>query len=387
MMEIEQLWKEIDQHIPRLGEEEVPLLEAFGRILSQEPCSTVDQPPLDQSSVDGYALPERGPFRLIGNQVAGQNAGVRLEPGQAVRILTGAVVPEGAFAVIKQEDSSVDGGLVQTTSLVAAGENIRRKGDVLKKGTPVLPPGQQISPGAIGLLASSGIGAVRVICRARVLHMVTGDEIIAAGTPLKSGQIYDSNGPMMAALLRQRGVQQFQQIHLGDSPEEIGNAVAAFDGNLLLISGGSGPGDRDHTVTALEAAGFQIHASRLNSRPGKPLIFATRGAQVAFGLPGNPLSHFVCYQAFVRRALDRLEGFPVSNLIAAELQGTLPENGDGRRTWLPGVLEVGRARPLTWRHSGDLTPLAHANALILLGSDQSVRSDPSARSTQVLPLP
>ena len=409
MIEIEQLWGEIDRLTNQLGFEEVALTGACRRVLAREACATADQPPFDQSAVDGYAIAGSGlePFHLAGSQVAGQSSGRRLEPGEAVRILTGAVVPEGAFAVIKQEDCTLldqgeIGERVSASIDIGPGSNIRRKGGVFKTGTSVLSSGTLITSGAIGLLAASGIASVAVVRRPRVLHLATGDEIVPAGTPLKSGQIHDSNGPMIAALLMERGLPpwQLRQVRLGDSSDEIGEAVAGFDGDLLLISGGSGPGDRDHTQRVLETEGFTIHASRLNSRPGKPLIFASRGRQIAFGLPGNPLSHFVCYHAFVRRVLDRLEGLPSPPLISAQLAGPVEDTGDGRRTWLPGLLETTaegrRVRPLAWKHSGDLTPLAQANALILLGTpDRTDQSDPTDRSdsspvcnsVEVLPLP
>jgi molybdopterin molybdotransferase len=406
MMEIEQLWSEIDRLTSRLGCEEIALSGACGRTLAQEARSSADQPPFDQSAVDGYALAASGQsqpahYRLVGQQPAGQGGGRPLNEGEAVRILTGAVVPEGAFAVVKQEDCrlSGDGNLVEPPANISQGAFIRRAGEVLKMGEPVLSPGTLITPGSIGLLAASGIGSLAVVRLPSVLHVITGDEIIVAGHPLKSGQIYDSNGPMIAALLEERGVAagQIRQFWIKDSSAEIAAAIAGFDGDLLLISGGSGPGDRDHTLSVLKREGFTIHASQLNSRPGKPLIFATRGGQIAFGLPGNPLSHFVCYHAFVRRVLDRLQGLAPPPLIATRLAEPLLEMGDGRRTWLPGILESTserhQVRALAWKHSGDLTPLARANALILLGaapSYPSVASDQSARSgipVEVLSLP
>ena len=382
MIEIEQLWNEIDLRAAALPEEQVALAEALGRVLAAEALSTSDQPPFDQSAVDGYAVAGKSPYRIVGEQVAGQFGGDPLQAGQAVRILTGAVVPEGAEAVAKQEECTLAGEWVETSAMTF-GANIRRRGGVLRLGERVLDVGEVITAGAIGLLAGAGIGRASVRCRPKVLHLVTGDELVAAGEPLRQGKIHDANGPMIAALLRQREISQLGQVWLGDSSQRIAAAVANFEGDLLLISGGSGPGDRDHTLQALGQAGFEIHASRLNSRPGKPLIFATRGKQVAFGLPGNPLSHFVCYHAFVRRALDRMEGFATAALVSAKLEESILEVGDGRRTWLPGVLHGERVRALVWRHSGDLTPLAEANALILLDGMDTV----DAMDCAVLALP
>lgn len=390
MIEIEHLWNEIDLRTNLLGCEDIALARAVGRVLAREVCSAVDQPPFDQSAVDGYALSSLGPgrFRLAGERAAGEGGGHSLKNGETFRVLTGAVVPEGALAVVKQEDCMIREEGVEIAGVVPGGAHIRVRGDVVKMGERILSSGMVVTPGALGLLAASGVSSVGVVCHPRVLHLITGDEIVATGEALKPGQIHDSNGPMIRALLSARGI-PLKQLHLRDSSAQIAAAVAAFDGDVLLISGGSGPGDRDHTLPVLEHAGFKIHASRINSRPGKPLIFASRGNQIAFGLPGNPLSHFVCYHAFVRRALDRLEGFPPPALIPSRLKEPVEQIGDGRRTWIPGVLEMTGAghevRPLAWKHSGDLIPIAIANALILMNADNASAS--SGALVDVLCLP
>jgi molybdopterin molybdotransferase len=381
MMEIEQLWNLIDQNVSRLGEEIVALASAHGRVLAQDARAIADQPPFDQSAMDGFAISGSGPnFKIIGHQAAGQIGRFRLSSNEAVRVLTGAVIPEGAESVLKQEDCTLQGDFVEANVPILPGAFIRKRGSSRRAGQLVLAAGKRINAGAIGLLAATGFGEVAVTRRPKILHLVTGDELLPPGSALMPGQIHDSNGPMIASLLKERGLYstEVEQRRLPDSASGIAEAICQFNGNLLLISGGSGPGDRDHTLSSLEQHGFRVNASRINSRPGKPLIFATRDSQVAFGLPGNPLAHFVCYHAFVRRALDQMEGLPPSALLAASLEGPAQdENADGRRTWFPGLLhavanEGWKVRPLDWKHSGDLAPLAEANALILMdGVNQS----------------
>ncbi len=371
MMEIEQLWREIDGRVGRLGAARVGLLEALGRVVAEDVVSPVDLPAFDQSAMDGFAFASTTPgvCRIVVTVAAGEK-GEGVKAGEAVRIFTGAPVPSGTVAVARQEDCGREGESVFLLPGVclAGGDNIRVRGGVCSSGDLLVKAGERISPGIVALLASTGIGWVEAVHRASVLHLVTGDEIVPPGSLLPPGGVHDSNGPMLSALLAENGLEG-ERVYLGDNAEELTRRAGDFDGDLLLISGGSGPGDRDHTLSALGAAGYAVHAARINSRPGRPLIFATRGRQVVFGLPGNPLSHWVCFQAFVRRAICRFHGLPVPEMHPVRLGAEVGLSGDGRRTWTPGFCRPGEngleVFPLPWKHSGDLTPLATANALLL----------------------
>lgn len=371
-MEIEQLWDLMDARIVRLPPLDLPLADAVGCVIAQDVLSPADLPPFNYSAMDGYALGavEPGPYTIVARIAAGDETSRRLKAGEAARILTGGKIPEGAFCVARQEDCVVEGDQVRLHEgcVLAAGDHIRLQGGVCRAGTTLLGMGSVCTAGAVALLASSGISFVRVVPRPSALHIATGSELVEPGASLAGGKIYDSNGPMIGALLRDAGVCP-ARCRLDDSPDALERVVGDFRGDLLLVSGGSGPGDHDHTARALEEAGYVIHASGINSRPGKPLIFATRGQQAAFGLPGNPLSHWVCYQAFVTRALARMCGRIPPEWVMAYSVGPVAGGGDGRRTWTParrgyegGSIVV---HPLPWKHSGDLTPLTHANALIL----------------------
>ena len=372
MMEIEQLWKEIDGRVASLPAGQSGLLEAMHRVVAADVLSPCELPAFDQSSMDGFAFASTRPgrCRILGTIAAGRPLALCVSSGAACRILTGAVIPEGTAAVAKQEDCTAEG---ETVTLIPGislmpGESIRRKGGIFQKDDVLITSGTRITAGVIALLASAGIGQVPVFGRAGVLHLVTGDEIVGSGRALFPGQTYDSNGPMIRVLLGELG-SRVGQCHLPDDEESLFHKVRTCTEDVLLISGGSGPGERDHTLRALESAGYTIHSSRLNSRPGKPLIFATNESRIAFGLPGNPLSHWVCFQAFVKRAILRLHGLPAPEMRTLRLAAGVEEGGDRRRTWTPGILEHrdGRemVRPLPWKHSGDLTPIARADALIL----------------------
>ena len=372
MMEIEELWKQIDDRVACLPVRQCSLLEAMNRVVAADVLAPCELPAFDQSSMDGFSFASTlpGSCQILGTIAAGRPLALRVTIGTACRILTGAVIPVGAVVVAKQEDCAVDGETVTLSPGVSlkSGENIRRKGGIFQKDDILVVSGTRITAGVIALLASAGIEHIPVVGSASVLHLVTGDEIVGPGADLLPGQTYDSNGPMIRALLSELGI-GVEQCHLPDDAESLIHKVSTSTADVLLISGGSGPGERDHTLRALEAAGFSIHSSRLNSRPGKPLIFATKGSRIAFGLPGNPLSHWVCFQAFVRRAICRLQGLPVPEMREVRLSAGIEGDSDRRRTWTPGFLEHGggreMVRPLPWKHSGDLTPIASADALIL----------------------
>lgn len=375
MIAIEQVWRLIDRKASRLPEENVPLDLAVGRVLAAPVRAVVDQPPFDQSAMDGFALgalPGKTSFRVVAHIAAGHAASRRLRPGEAARILTGGMVPRGAVAVARQEDCTTCGDMVRVRMPYPSGANIRRRGAILRAGAEILSAGRRFLPGAAGLLAACGVSHLLVVRRPRIEHLITGDEILSADRPLAAGHLRDANGPLLRALLGAMGLRARQK-HLPDSAAALRRATQTSEADLVLISGGSGSGERDHARAAIEAAGFAIHCSSVNSRPGRPLIFASRGKRLAFGLPGNPLAHFVGFHAFVRRALARMEGSAPPRFIKATLRAVVRDPGDGRRSWFPARLTSGargnEARLLSWKHSGDLTPLVEANALLLDDGD------------------
>ena len=375
MMEIEQLWEEIDSRVACLPARQTGLMQALHRAAAEDILSPGEFPAFDHSSMDGFAFSsvQPGRCRVTGTIAAGRPLPLQVASGTAVRILTGACIPEGTAAIARQEDCAVEGEDVSLSpgARIAFGENIRRRGGVFRKGDILVRSGTAITPGAIALLASVGVRSLKVTGPASVLHLVTGDEVVGSATSLLPGQIHDSNGPMISALLADMGLAA-ESRHVPDDGDSLVNRVRETPADLLLISGGAGPGERDHALDALKSAGYAIHSSRLNSRPGKPLIFATKGPGIAFGLPGNPLSHWVCFQAFVKRAILRLHGLPVPEMLGTRMSAKIAPSRDGRRTWTPGAWDSGsgRVRPLPWKHSGDLTPLVDANALILDPTDE-----------------
>ncbi len=349
----------------------LPLAEACGRVTSEPLRAVMDAPAFDQSTMDGYAMAsaDAGPHPLP----VDQSLSTRMEgiPRGTLRVATGQPVPGWAHCVVPQEQCSIDadGLRISDDTSLATGQFIRRRGSSFRAGNEVLPAGTILTPGAVALAASCGCTELPVRRPVDALHIATGSELIAPPALPVGWQIYDSNGPMIAALLLERDI-PCRGEKTGDSPSTLLHVISEFMGDLILVSGGSGPGEQDHTATAFEDSGFEIHISGVNSRPGKPLIFATRGHQAAFGLPGNPLSQWVCFQVFVRVALAAWNGLPAAELIAADCdRGESWEcsGGDGRPTWTPARAAHDQGRihvhPLPWQHSADLLPLASANAL------------------------
>jgi molybdopterin molybdotransferase len=372
-----------------LPSEKVKLQNSLGRVLRETIAAPEDQPPFDRSSIDGYLVragAKPGIYRVSGLHPVGQPAPVLPPAGSAVRILTGSALPSGA-ALVMQEDVHPYGHDSVKILKEPSTHLIRPKGSQCKKGAVLLSASCVLRPGSIGLLASLGVSEVSVAPKIRVAHLVTGRELVPLDQRPGPGQIRDSNSPLVAALLASFPADLVWQHQVGDDRptflSRLREAVASKP-HLLLVSGASSVGDEDHAVSALGELGFKILAHQVGVKPGKPLILAQKDGILAFGLPGNPLSHFVCYHLFVRRVLRAWSGLPPAPLQTSELLDPEVLRSDARETWWPGRVELrdGRcwARALPWSDSSDLTCLATADCLIRIPAGQHARSP-----VQVLP--
>ncbi|TAG11321.1 MAG: molybdopterin molybdenumtransferase MoeA [Verrucomicrobia bacterium] len=371
MDEIEDVWAKIDRAAFLLESERVLLDHAHRRVLAETALAREDNPPFDQSAVDGYALSAIDETSFLCEEItahAGDAPQAVLRSGMARRVLTGGVVPSGTQAIVMQEHCELRDGRVFLNQPCKQGSFLRHAGAIWKKQDVILEQNNQIDAAAIGLLAAAGVTAPSVRLQPRVVHWVTGNELYRGDGPLPAGAIRDSNGPLLRALLDAAGA-QITQYSLRDDGAALTASVTQAQADILIISGGAGHSERDHARAALLGANFEILIDGVNSRPGKPLIFGQKGSALAFGLPGNPLSQWVCYHVFVKRALHRLLGLPVPELREARLGSALRDRGDGRKSWQPARLTCGldglMAHPLAWQHSGDLTQLPQTDALIL----------------------
>jgi molybdopterin molybdotransferase len=364
----------IAQAVRPLDSAQTTLAQARGRVLRADLIAPEDLPAFDRSAMDGYAvaLDDRADrFRVVGEIQPGVLGEVKIGRGECARIFTGAAIPPGASQVIMREDTAREGEWMIPTRRNAV-TNVRRRGEDTRGGSVLLRAGTRLAPAELALLAGVGVMAPDVSPTVRALHFTTGNEIVDPATQPAPGQIRDTNSTLIAGLLAERGAHLVQQGRCGDSLEELADAIEATDvgaWDLLLISGGASVGDYDFGARALERLGFEIHFRQINLRPGKPLIFATRGRQAAFVVPGNPVSHFVTFHAAIARAIECLEGAGEAwPLASARLVREISDGPNPRETRWPAHVTLAEgdlvAEPLAWQSSGDLCGLASANALI-----------------------
>jgi molybdopterin molybdotransferase len=329
--------------------EQVPTVEAAGRVLAADQRSGLDVPSADNTQMDGYALraadvPAPGVRLPVSQRIpAGHPPGRPLAPGTAARIFTGGFMPEGADAVVMQEQCEVQGEAVIVNHPPAAGDWIRRRGEDIRAGSLILAAGTRLTPQAAGLAASVGLAALPVHRRVRVGCFFTGDELVMPGEPLPPGSIYNSNRFVLVSLLRALGC---ELTDLGIVPDSLEATRAALRGaaarcDLVVTSGGMSVGEEDHVRPALEAEG-ELRQWQLAIKPGKPLAWgrirrAGPAADAAhfIGLPGNPVSSFVTFLLLVRPFLLRLQGAtrvePVARAMRADFDWLRP---DRRREFL-----------------------------------------------------
>jgi molybdopterin molybdotransferase len=363
-----------------LGGEDVPLGEAHGRVLAEDLESPVDVPPFDGSAMDGYAV-IAGPqaeLDVIGESRAGHPASARVEAGKAIRISTGAALPEGATAVVPLERSEpvagreAEHGAAAGRIRVAAsapGDNVRRAGEDVRAGSVVLARGSPLGPAELGVAASVGRGWLRCSRRPRVAVLVTGDELSEPGRPLRPGGIYSSNGWALAAQAERAGALLVARETVPDSPGEtraaLARALEAAD--VTIVSGGVSVGPHDHVKPALRELGVEERFWGVSLRPGKPTWFGDREGRLAFGLPGNPVSAMVTFHLFVRAALAALQGAdPAVARAHATLEEPVPRHPNREqavRVRLDASGDGWRARPTGPQGSHMLTSMLGAAAL------------------------
>jgi molybdopterin molybdotransferase len=372
---------EIQAHCRPLPAVRVPLAEAFGRVLRETVMAPEDFPACDRSTRDGYAILQSDPaesFQVVDTIHAADWKSRGLQAGEAVRVATGAALPCGGLRVVMQEHVGRDGDGIRILKR-ETGLNFRRRGEDVKCGEPLVKSGARLDAGRLALLASAGCVQPQTGPRLRVAHFTTGDEIIPPGQIPQPGQVRDSNSILIRSLL-QRGPCDVFQTHL---PEDFARAQSEISrlkfevshADVVLVSGGASVGDKDFTRPLLEWLGFETVFSQVSVRPGRPLIFGVAGNRVAFGLPGNPLSHFVCFHFAVAAALAKLEGGPAPQFLRGRLASPLDDAACPRETLWPARLEPAGGemglQPLPWASSGDVTCFAEANALIRVPPDSA----------------
>ncbi len=351
----------------------VPLLDALGCFAARDYFARVALPPFDNSAMDGYAVVASSSapgesMHIVGEQPAGLDRRLQVRAGEAVRILTGAPMPAGADAVVMQEDTVVNGSEVIVNTSVASGEFVRRRGGDVAEGQKILSAGQRIGPATVALLASQGLGSVDVGAAVRAAIISTGDELAPPGAELRSGQIYDSNTPLLQALVRKCGADVATTEHCADDEAATAAAVQrGLDSDVLIIAGGVSVGARDFVKSAIRSAGGEIDVWRISLKPGKPFLFGRAGNCAIFGLPGNPVSAFVTFLLFVRPAILKLAGAADAALalpsFSVILAGDIANPAD-RPHYVRGSVEAGAFEALGRQESHAVFGLSRSNALL-----------------------
>ncbi|MCX7892879.1 MAG: molybdopterin molybdotransferase MoeA [Burkholderiales bacterium] len=375
----------VDEALARLLEgaapvgdvETVATLDAAGRVLAAPQVSAVDVPPLDNTSMDGYAVRAAdcasGSARLrVAQRIAAGAVGQPLAPGTAARVFTGAPIPPGADAVVMQEATAIDGEFVVVKHAPRTGEWIRRAGEDIRRGARILEAGVRLSPQAAGLAASVGLATLPVFRRLRVAVFFTGNELVMPGEPLPQGAIYNSNRFTLTGLLRSLGC---EITDLGIVPDRLDATRAALreaaaGNDLVVTSGGMSVGEEDHVKPAVEAEG-RLDLWKIAVKPGKPLAFGSLGrgdgSSARFiGLPGNPVSSFVTFLVFVRPFILRCQGVaavaPRAYTLPAHFDWPKP---DARREFLRARLDAeGGLELFPNQGSGVLTSTVWGDGLV-----------------------
>jgi molybdopterin molybdotransferase len=382
-LRVDRAGEAIRRCLPPLEETQlVPVREALGRVLAQDIVPSINVPSHDNSAMDGFAVrfsdlsSTEVALREIGTALAGKPFAGKVEAGQCVRIMTGAVMPQGTDTVVIQEIVKQDGARVVVPPGQKARQNVRYAGEDLKVGMPVLAPGRRLSPADIGLIASLGIGEVKVRRRLRVAFFSTGDELASIGTALKEGEVYDSNRYTLHGMLSRLGVEVLDLGVVRDRPEALERAFldASQKADVIITTGGVSVGEADFVKQLMAKLG-EVLFWKIAMRPGRPMAFGRIGDAFLFGLPGNPVAVMVTFYQFVRPALLHLSGqesieAPMLKASAAEPMRKVP----GRTEYQRGIVfrEAGdwKVRTTGQQGSGVLRSMSEANCFIVLEHDR-----------------
>ena len=369
----EALSRLLGQLTPVPEQETVALADALDRVLAQTISAPINVPAGDNSAMDGYALRAQdgsGPLEIIGQSLAGHPFSGELKSGQAVRIMTGALIPAGADTVVMQENTRCDGKQLELTQKSPVGDNIRRAGEDISLGSQLLPAGHRINALDIGLLASLGLAQVPVARKVRVALLTTGDELLLPGAAPAPGKIYDSNRPLLRALLQRLPVELTDLGIIADDPAALRAAFtqAMTSADVVISTGGVSVGDADYTKTILGELGA-IDFWKIAMKPGKPFAFGRLGHGWFFGLPGNPVSTAVTYHQLVVPALRLLSGeLPIATPVHRAIAGQALKKQPGRTDFQRGIVSqqdgISTVVSAGLQSSGVVSAMSKANCYI-----------------------
>ena len=354
------------------GSESLPVAGALGRLCAEDQLSRLDMPPFDKSAMDGYAIPDAEPldqYAVIGPVVqAGAVPDGPLSPAQAVKVMTGAPVPDGTVKVIRVEDTRAGDGVVAILAS-STDNNICTHGEDVRVGDVILPAGSRLGPIEMANLIACGITTVRVAARVRMAVISTGDEIVSSPEEIRPGKIMNSNGPMLAALGEKFA---FDVVSVAIAPDTLDETIACIEAalsaaDIVVLSGGVSVGDYDFVGQALAALGLTVHFTRVAVKPGRPLTFASAPHKAVFALPGNPVSVYLMFHMFVLHAAELMAGLDRRRRIAMSLACDHTRRKVDRVECVPCRLtDGGTVEPIRYHGSGHLLAMTRADGIFLM---------------------
>lgn len=385
MISVEEALEILLSNLPERKVEQIAFESALGRILAEDLAATGNIPPFHRAAVDGYALLSsdavNAPVELavVGESRAGGGMPGQLRSGEALSIMTGAPVPEGADCVQMVEHSklSSDGRTVTILNPMKIRENIAVKGSEARSGEVVLPMGQRLGPAEIAVMATFGYREAKVYRKPRVAIVATGDELVEIDQTPRPDQIRNSNAHCLASQLRYLDIEaEYLGIARDDKEELRKRLLEGLERDVLIITGGVSMGEYDFVKDVFDDLGLEILFSKVAIKPGKPTVFARRGDKLVFGLPGNPISALVTFECFVRPVVGRLCGMKAPELprMMGELLADM-QQVPGRTAFLPGWASWAdggwKVEPLRWKSSADIIGFTRANVTYIFPKNRN----------------
>ena len=389
MIQVEGALLVVEQHCFKMPTEKIKLSKSNGYILSEAIYSPINMPPFRQSAMDGYAFSHSKltKYEVVSTSKAGDFSKIKLDKSQAIRIFTGAFIPDSLDTVVMQEHTSRKNDLLEITKIPARFANVRNKGEQVKENQLVLENNTLINPAAIGFLACLGITEITVYSKPKVAIVVTGNELIKPGKRLPKGKIFESNSIMLESALQGIGIKKVKTFKVKDELKAtkriLKSCLASFD--VVLVSGGISVGDYDFVKEALLSNGVEELFYKINQKPGKPLFFGKKDNTIVFALPGNPASTLTSFYIYVYPALKISIGFDIVHLPKIKRKiSTSIENTSGKTLFLKAFFDDEKVSILENQSSAMLNSFALANGLICLSHEiTSIEKD---QEVMVIPI-
>jgi molybdopterin molybdotransferase len=374
MIQVDQALSIIAENSCKMPIRKIKVAKSLGFILAEAIYSPMDMPPFRQSAMDGYAFAfsELQQFNVVSTSQAGDFSNKKIKKEEAIRIFTGAYVPDNLDTVVMQEHTTVANQTVEIVKMPQQFANVRNKGEQIKENELVLEKNTVITPAAVGFLACLGITEITVYAKPKVAIVVTGNELVKVGKKLPEGKIYESNSIMLQAALQGIRIKKIETFRVKDNLKAtkriLKSCLAAFD--VVLVSGGISVGDYDFVKEALLSNGVEELFYKINQKPGKPLFFGKKDKTIVFALPGNPASTLTSFYIYVHPALKINMGFEAVHLPKIKRKITAQfENTSGKTLFLKAFFDDEKVTVLESQSSAMLNTFATANALICLPYD------------------